>query len=168
MIVLGLAGLVQAATTVNLSTADNFVVLAGSTITNTGSSVINGDLGLSPGSAVTGFPPGILNGTQHIADAVVVQAKTDLVNAYNVAGQTPVVTVPTELGGTTKNSGIYNSADGNFGITGTLTLDAQGDPNAVFISNDEKLHLNLITCEGIWSKAQQSYSKRLVVFADRE
>lgn len=131
---LGLAGLVIAATTVNLSTAGNFAVLAGSTITNTGSSVINGDLGLSPGSAVTGFPPGIINGTQYVANSTAVQAKNDLITAYtNAAGQTPVSTVPTELGGTTKTAGVYDSASGTFGLTGTLTLDAKGDPNAVFI-----------------------------------
>lgn len=131
---LGLAGLVIAATTVNLGTADNFAVLAGSTITNTGSSVINGNLGLSPGSAVTGFPPGTLNGTQHVANSTAVQAQTDLTTAYNnAAGQTPVSTVPTELGGTTKTAGVYDSAAGTFGITGTLTLDAQGNANAVFI-----------------------------------
>ncbi|MDO8639798.1 MAG: ice-binding family protein, partial [bacterium] len=103
--ILGLAGLVQAVTTVNLGTTGNFAVLAGSTITNTGSSVINGDLGLSPGTSVTGFPPGTLNGTQQVANAVAVQAKTDLVTAYNAASQTPVSTVPTELGGTTKTAG---------------------------------------------------------------
>lgn len=131
---LGLAGMAMAATSVNLGTADNFAILAGSTITNTGSSVINGDLGLSPGTSATGFPPGTVNGTQHIANATAVQAKTDLTTAYNnAAGQTPVSTVPTELGGTTKTAGTYNSAGGTFGITGTLTLDAAGDPNAVFI-----------------------------------
>lgn len=129
-----LAGVVIAATTVNLGTADNFAVLAGSTITNTGSSVINGDLGLSPGSVVTGFPPGTLSGTRHVANSTAVQAQTDLTAAYNnAAGQTPVSTVPTELGGTTKAAGVYDSAAGKFGITGTLTLDAQGNPNAVFI-----------------------------------
>ncbi|HCI05361.1 TPA: DUF3494 domain-containing protein, partial [Patescibacteria group bacterium] len=132
--VFGLVGLVIAATAVNLGTADNFAVLAGSTITNTGSSVINGDLGLSPGSSVTGFPPGIVNGTQHVANATAVQAQIDLTAAYNnAAGQTPISTVATELGGTTKTAGVYDSADGTFGITGTLTLDAQGDPNAIFV-----------------------------------
>jgi hypothetical protein len=113
---------------------DNFSVLAGSSITNTGSSVINGDLGISPGSSITGFLPGVINGTRHVADAAAIQAKTDLTTAYNnAAGKTPVSTVATELGGTTKTAGVYNSADGTFGITGTLTLDAQGDPDAVFI-----------------------------------
>ncbi len=132
--ILGFAGLVIAATQVNLGAADSFAILAGSTITNTGSSVINGDLGLSPGSSVTGFPPGTVNGTQHVTDTGAANAQLALTTAYNnAAGQTPVSTVPTELGGTTKTAGIYNSADGTFGITGTLTLDAQGDPNAVFI-----------------------------------
>jgi uncharacterized repeat protein (TIGR01451 family) len=132
--ILGLAGLVVAATSVNLGTADDFVILAGSTITNTGSSVITGDLGLSPGTSVTGFPPGTLNGNQYVADVTAAQAKTDLTVAYNDAvGQTPVSTVPSELGGTTKAAGIYNSADGEFSITGTLTLDGGGDPNAIFI-----------------------------------
>lgn len=125
---------------------DNFSVLAGSTITNTGSSTINGDIGLSPGSEITGFPLGIINGTQYIADAVAIQAKTNLATAYNnAAGKTPVSTVATELGGTTKTAGVYNSADGTFGITGTLTLDAQGDPNAVFIF---KTASTLITAGG--------------------
>ena len=123
-----------AATVTALSSADNFAVLAGSSITNTGSSFINGDLGLSPGSAVTGFPPGIVNGTKHIADQAAVQAKTDLTAAYNSArGQTPVSIVATELGGKILTPGVYNSAAGTFNITGPLTLDAQGNPNAVFI-----------------------------------
>jgi len=133
-LVMGLTGLIQAATSVNLGTADSFAILAGSTVTNTGSSVINGNLGLSPGTSVTGFPPGIVNGTQYVANATAVQAQTDLTAAYNnAAGQTPVSTVPTELGGTTKTAGSYDSSSGTFGITGTLTLDAQGNPNAVFI-----------------------------------
>lgn len=131
--VFGLAGLIKAATTVNLGTDDNFAVVAGSTITNTGASVITGDLGLSPGTSVTGFPPGTLGGNQYVNNAVAVQAQNDLTTAYNAAaGQAPA-TVATQLGGTTKSAGVYNSADGTFGITGTLTLDGQGDPNAVFI-----------------------------------
>lgn len=132
--VLGLTGLIMAATTVNLGTADSFAVLAGSAITNTGSSVINGDIGSYPTMTITGFPPGTVSGTNHAGDAVTQGAKTDLTTAYNNAtGQTPVSTVPTELGGTTKTAGVYDSATGTFGITGDLTLDAQGDPSAVFI-----------------------------------
>jgi hypothetical protein len=119
---------------VNLGTAANFAVLAGSTITNTGNTTITGDVGLSPGTAVTGFPPGILNGTFHLADPVAATAKLDLSAAFNdAAGRTGVLTVPTELGGTTLPPGVYNSASGTFGITGPLTLDAQGNANAVFI-----------------------------------
>ena len=130
---LGLFGIVAAATSVSMGTADNFVILAGSTITNTGNSVINGDLGLSPGTAVIGFPPAIINGVQHINDGPATQAKIDLITAYDdAAGQSPV-SVPSALGGTTKTPGAYNSADGTFEITGTLTLDAQGDPDAVFV-----------------------------------
>ena len=132
----GLSGLViaRAATRVSLGSADNFAVLAGSTITNTGSSVINGDLGLTPGSSVTGFPAGTINGAQHIADTQAIQAQTDLTSAYIVAeGQAPLATIPTELGGTTQKAGVYDSTAGTFSITGTLTLDAENNPDAVFV-----------------------------------
>ncbi|WP_440098603.1 ice-binding family protein [Streptosporangium sp. H16] len=117
-----------------LGTAGAFAVLAGSTVTNTGATVVTGDLGLSPGTAVTGFPPGTVNGAIHAADAVAAQAKVDLVAAYDdAASRTPAATVGTELGGTTVTPGVYTSAAGTFGITGTLTLDAQGDSGAVFV-----------------------------------
>jgi hypothetical protein len=119
---------------VSLGTAANFAVLAASTITNTGPTTINGDLGLSPGTSVTGFPPGEVAGTVHTADAAAMQAKNDLAAAYDdAAGRPTTATVPVELGGTTKTAGVYDSPAGTFGITGTLTLDAQGDPDAVFI-----------------------------------
>ena len=119
---------------VPLGTSANFAVLAGSTVTNTGLTTVNGDLGLSPGTSVTGFPPGQVNGTIHMADSAASQAQTDLTTAYNDAAARPVTaTIPVELGGTTETPGVYDSAAGTFGITGTLTLDAQGDPNAVFI-----------------------------------
>src|SRR3989339_2085783 len=130
---LGSISPVNAATVINLGTVNDFAILAGSAITNTGASAITGELGLSPGASATGFPPGTVGGAQHLADAVAVQAKLDLSTAYNSADQSPVSTVSTELGGTTKNAGVYNSADGTFGLTGTLTLDAEGNPDAVFI-----------------------------------
>lgn len=134
VLALGLAGSVVAATAVNLGTAGNFAVLAGSAVTNTGSSVISGDIGSYPTATITGFPPGTVNGTNHLGDATTQGAKTDLSTAYGVAaGATPVTTVPTELGGTTLAPGVYSSVSGTFGLTGTLTLDAAGDPSAVFI-----------------------------------
>lgn len=119
-------------TPVSLLTADSFAVIAGSTVTGPG--IVTGNLGLSPGTSVTGFPPGILNGIKHVANATAVQAQNDFLTAYNnLAAEVVTSTVPTELGGTTKNPGVYDSAAGTFGITGTVTLDALGDPNAVFI-----------------------------------
>ena len=97
--------------TVGLGTADSFAVLAGSTVTNTGPSTINGNLGVSPGAAVTGFPPGTVHGTVHAADAVAVQAQSDLTTAYNdAAGRTPAATVSGDLGGRTLTAGVYKSA----------------------------------------------------------
>jgi hypothetical protein len=136
-----LAGSMLAGTTVRaahapvgLGTADSFSVLAGSTVTNTGPSEVNGDLGVSPGAAVVGFPPGIVNGTVHAADADAAQAQADLTIAYDdAAGRTPTQGLTgTDLGGLTLTDGTYffsTSAQ----LTGTVTFDAQGDPNAVFI-----------------------------------
>jgi hypothetical protein len=119
---------------VSLGTAANYGVLAASTVTNTGPTTINGDLGLSPGTAITGFPPGQVTGTVNAANSAAQQAQDDLTTAYDEAAAAPVTaTIPTELGGTTVTPGVYASPAGTFGITGTLTLDAQGDPNAVFI-----------------------------------
>jgi LPXTG-motif cell wall-anchored protein len=121
---------------VGLGTTSNFAVLAGSTVTNTGPTTISGsaggDVGLSPGTSFTGSASVTMSGVQHIADSVAVDAKSALVTAYNdAAGRTPVTSVATELGGTTLTPGVYGN--GTLGLTGTLTLDAQGDPNAVFI-----------------------------------
>jgi uncharacterized membrane protein len=121
-------------TTVLLGTAADFSVLAGSGITNTGPTTIYGDVGTFPTPSQTGFGSVTIIGTNHVDDAVTQQAKIDLVTAYNdAAGRTPVTTVATELGGTTLVPGVYNSESGTFQITGTVTLDGQGDPNAVFI-----------------------------------
>jgi type VI secretion system secreted protein VgrG len=93
-----------------------------------------GDLGVSPGNAVTGFPPGIVNGTIHAGDPVALQAQTDLTAAYNAAAAAPCTTDLTgqDLGGLTLTPGVYCFSS-SAGLTGTLTLNAQGNPNAVFI-----------------------------------
>jgi len=126
--------LALAASQPNLGTADSFAVLAGSTVTNTGPTVITGELGVSPGAAVTGFPPGTVTAAQHKADAVALQAKTDLVTAYNnAAGQTPFVDkTGQDLGGQNLTPGIYRFSS-SAQLTGTLTLNGQGNSNAVFI-----------------------------------
>ncbi|MFG2862684.1 ice-binding family protein [Streptomyces sioyaensis] len=133
------------ATLVPLGTAATFGVLANTAVTNTGPTVVTGDLGVSPAGAVTGFGPGggTVTGTIHVNDAVAAQAQTDLLAGYaNALVQPVTATVPTELGGTTLTPGVYNSASGTFGLNGTLTLDAQGNPNAVFIF---KTNTTLIT-----------------------
>jgi hypothetical protein len=124
----------EAQAPVGLGTAKSFAVLAGTTVTNTGHSVISGDLGVSPGSAVTGFPPGkVIHGTEHVADAVALQAQSDLTTAYDdAAGRTPVTVVSTDLGGQTLAPGVYKSTSG-LGLTGTVTLNAHGNSHAVFI-----------------------------------
>lgn len=119
--------------TVNLGTATSFAVLAGAGITNTGPTTITGDVGTFPTTTETGFGTVTIIGTNHAGDAVTQAAKTDLVTAYNdAAGRTPATTVSGDIGGQTLTPGVYNSSS-SLGITGTLTLDAQGDPNAVFI-----------------------------------
>lgn len=130
-----------AATAPPLGTAANFGVVGASAVTSTGATIINGDLGISPNglSSVSGFSfstspgPGIVNGTTHFADAVALTAQNDVTTAYNnLAGQACDVTISADLGGSTLTPGVYCSAS-SMALTGTLTLDAQGDPNAVWI-----------------------------------
>ncbi len=138
--VLGVAGVMRAATVVNLLTANNFAILAGSGITNTGATTITGDIGTFPTTTQTGFGTISLTGTNHFGDAVTQQAKTDLVTAYNSAlGQSVDVfgVVSADLGGQTLNPGVYedNGAPNSLSIANgaTLTLDGGGNPNAIFV-----------------------------------
>ncbi len=154
-VTLALAGTAGAATAVPLGTADGFAVLGGTTVTSTGPTVLNGDLGVSPGSACTGFPapctgggPGMVNGTIHAADTPAAQAQLDLTTAFNnAAGQACNADLSTMILGTGVPSltpGVYcfsSSAQ----LTGTLTLDGQGNPNAVFIF---KIGTQLTTAPG--------------------
>jgi len=122
------------AATVSLGIASSFGVLAGSTITNTGATIINGDVGLAPGTAITGFPPGSVTGTVHQTNGVAVQAKADALTAYNdLAGRAATQTLTgQDLGGLTLTPGVYffsSTAE----LTGRLTLDGQGLVNPIFV-----------------------------------
>ncbi len=131
-----------------LGSADSYAVLAGSTVTNTGPTVINGDLGLYPGTAVTGFPPGTVHGAAHLHDAAARQAKTDLaVTAYADADARPFTAkIPPNLGGRSLGAGVYRTGSvASLGLTGNLTLDGRGDPHAIFIFQIES---TLITAPG--------------------
>lgn len=111
----------------------NFSVLAGSTVTNTGSTTISGDVGVSPGTAVTGFPPGLAGGTIHKADGAAAQAQAALTTGYiDAAGRAGGTSVAGDLVGLTFTAGVYKSTS-SLAISGDVTLDAQGDPAAVFI-----------------------------------
>lgn len=111
----------------------DFSVLAGSTVTNTGATVVTGDVGVSPGTAITGFPPGLATGTLHHADAAASQAQATLTAAYNdAAGRSGGATVAGDLTGKTLTAGVYKSTS-SLALTGDLTLDAQGNTSAVFI-----------------------------------
>jgi hypothetical protein len=124
---------------VPLGAAGSFSALGGQSVTNTGPSVLSGDLGVSPGSSITGFggPPteGSYGGALHQTDAVASNAQNDLTTAYNnAAGQAKDVdlTSPGDLGGLTLVGGVYK-ASSSVGLTGTLSLDAQGNPDTVWI-----------------------------------
>lgn len=119
---------------VQIGDTKNYAILAGSTITNTGSTVVYGDIGLFPGTSFTGSANIVLDGKVYLTDTEASKAKDALVNAYNdAAGRTPVTIIATELGGQTLLPGVYASESGTFEITGTLTLDAKGDKDAMFI-----------------------------------
>lgn len=125
----------SAQTAPSLGSAQSYAVLGGSTVTNTGPSVIGGDLGLSPGTSVTGFPPGIVvGGAIHAADAAALAAQNSVITAYNslVSQACTLDLTGQDLGGKTLTPGVYcfsTSAQ----LTGSLTLNAQGNPAAVFI-----------------------------------
>jgi hypothetical protein len=122
---------------VDLGTATPFVVLGGESVTNTGPSVLNGDLGVSPGTSLEGFGlPATVNGATHANDAVAAQAQLALTTAYEVAAGQPVAPADDltgqDLGGLVLTSGAYRYAS-SAQLTGSLTLDAEGDPNAQFV-----------------------------------
>jgi hypothetical protein len=159
---------------VGLGTADSFAVLAGQTVTNVGPSAINGDLGVAPGTAVAGLLPVV--GAIHAGDAVAGQAQSDLTTAYDdAAGRTAPLAVPADLGGLTLTAGLYSSGS-SLALTGALTLDAQGDPNAVFVFQAASTlitasasHVNLINgaqpCNVFWQVGSSATLGTTSVFA---
>ena len=137
----------SASAQISLGTSQSFGVLGGSAVTNTGPSAINGNVGVSPGTSVTGFPPGVVaGGTIHAGDATAGQAQTDLTVAYTAAAGTAcnVDLTGQNLGGLTLTPGVYCFSSSAF-LTGTLTLDLQGNPNAFFLF---KIGSTLITASG--------------------
>jgi hypothetical protein len=122
------------ATTIDLGAAGSYSVLAGSTVINTGATVLAGDLGVSQGTAITGFPPGIVYGTQHAGDAGALAAQADANTAfYSLAGFAPTLNLTgQDLGGRTLLPGVYRF-DSSAQLTGTLTLDLLGNMDALFI-----------------------------------
>jgi Ice-binding-like len=121
-----------ATASVGLGSGASFSVLGGSTVTNTGPTTMFGDLGLYPGSSVTGAPHVL--GATHVDDAVAIGAKNDLTTAYNDAASRPSNgSAGTELAGQTFLPGVRTASSSLLLSSGSVTLDAQGDPNAVFI-----------------------------------
>ncbi|MHA7289682.1 ice-binding family protein [Arthrobacter sp. MDT3-24] len=121
-----------AAAPVGLGAAGTYSVLAGTMVTSTDATTLSGDLGVSPGTDVVGFPPGIVNGAIRTGDQAA-QAQADLLAAYNnAASRTPTASFAGDNNGRTFTPGVHHTATA-FALTGTMTLDGQGDPNAVFI-----------------------------------
>ncbi len=169
----------DAATMPVLGSASTFAVLAATTVTNTGNSTLDGNLGLSPGTSITGFPPGsITSPFQEFppGGTVAGQAQTDLTAGYNqAAGEAPTATGVNSIGTETLTPGVYNSASSML-LTGTLTLDGQGDPDAVFIfqagstlTADNGITVNLINgaqaCNVFWQVGSSATLNTGVNFA---
>lgn len=131
---LGASAAQLAATATSLGSAESFAVLGATTVTNTGPTIVTGDLGVSPGTAVTGFPPGNVIGTIHSADEVALQAQNDVTTAYNALASQACNTDLTgqDLGGLTLTPGVY-CLSSSASLTGILTLDSQGNSDAVFV-----------------------------------
>jgi Ice-binding-like len=131
LVAVGVAG--AAATAVPLGGAQSFSVLAGAGITNTGPTRISGDLGTFPTTSVAGTASLTVGGTNHGGDAVTQRAKTDLVAAYTTAaGEGPTSPIAGDLVGRVLVAGVYNSAS-SIGLSGAVTLNGEGNPNAVFV-----------------------------------
>ena len=134
VLLVAIPGSAQAATAVGLGTADSFVVLAGTGVTNTGPTTLNGDIGTFPTTTITDLGTITINGTNHAGDGVTQGAKTDLTTAYDAAaGQGPTNPIAAALDGQTLVPGVYNSASQILLNGGAVTLDAGGNAAAVWV-----------------------------------
>ncbi len=121
---------------VTLGAASSYAILAFNTVTNVNNpgTIVTGDLGISPGAALVGFPPGQVVGTIHAGDPIAAAAKVALLAAYNdAAGRLNPAVLPADLSGLTFSPGLYNNSTSVMHSSGNCTLDAKGDSNAVFI-----------------------------------
>ncbi len=136
VLIFSASNLFGGAISVDLGSADSYSVLAGTTVTSTNSTTINGNLGVWSGSSITGFPPGIVTGgVIHAGDSFAQQAQADLTTAYNfAAGETGATTLTGDLNGMVLTPGVYKfDSTATLAINGVLTLNALGDANAVFL-----------------------------------
>ena len=120
---------------VSLGNAAPNGIMAGTAVTCVTGGTVSADVSISPGNTITGFGPCVITGVQNLGNAVAAAAQLSLTAAYNtLAGLPcpPANAIVANLGGTTKAAGVYCSATG-VGVTGTLTLDGGGDPNATFV-----------------------------------
>ena len=129
-----------------LGSASQFAALGGSAVTSTGDTILNGDLGVAPGTAITGFPPGVVNGTTYGAGSVALQAQSDALAGYNFLKTELSIQDLTgiDLGGLTLDAGV-RSFSTSAQLTGTVILDGQGNPNAIF---DFQIGSTLTTAAG--------------------
>jgi type VI secretion system secreted protein VgrG len=142
----GAQGVTAMAVAPSLGAAGSFAVVASSTVTNTGPTVLNGDLGVSPGNTATGFPPGTVTGTTHLGDANSLAAQGGVTTAFNALGSQAcnLDLTGTDLGGLTLTPGVYcfsSSAQ----LTGTLTLNGLGNAGSVWVF---KIGSTLTTASG--------------------
>jgi hypothetical protein len=134
LLLCSLSALSLSAGPITLGNAISYSVLAGSAVTNTGATVLSGNLGVSPGSSISGFPPGVVNGTVHAGDAHALDAQHDALTAYNsLAGFAPTQNLTgQDLGGLTLTPGVYRF-DSSAQLTGVLTLNLLDNPDSFFI-----------------------------------
>ncbi|WP_169982233.1 DUF4082 domain-containing protein [Microbispora sp. H10836] len=144
------------AATPNLGNSATYAVLASVSVTNTDLTQVTGNLGVSPGNSVSGFPPGTVNGTIHAGDSAAASAMSDAVAARDaITGMSRTALIGPNLGGTTLGPGVYDSTTGAYSLDGTLTLDAQTNPDAIFVLRASSLSAARVSNIALVNGAQE-------------